>query len=151
MTMGCWSCFLNQDHLNAAFSHFCGEENWQKSLVLLLFLSIWQHNTMRIENKGPDDTWRDVDDHLTYEAYDAADEGVEVTAVPRHDGFLLGQQSFPRRLHHIHGDLSDENLTQEIEKERQIKKKWQSEGTMKKLGAPLQSRGDICVFLQVPL
>lgn len=33
---------------------------------------------------------------LTYEAYDAADKGVEVTTVSCHNGFLLGQESFPR-------------------------------------------------------
>lgn len=47
---------------------------------------------------------------LTYEAYDAADKGVEVTTVSCHNGFLLDQESFPRWFHHIHGHLSDENL-----------------------------------------
>ncbi len=47
---------------------------------------------------------------LTNEAYDAAYKGVEVTAVSCHNGFLLGQESFPRGFHHIHGHLSNENL-----------------------------------------
>lgn len=58
----------------------------------------------------------------TYEAYDAADKRVEVTTVSCHDGFLLGQQSFPRRLHHIHGHLANENLhTRERRKNQQVK------------------------------
>lgn len=49
-------------------------------------------------------------DSLTYEANDAADQRVEVAAVSRHDDFLLGQESLPRRFHHVHGHLADENL-----------------------------------------
>lgn len=66
-------------------------------------------------------SWRNKS--LTYEAYDATDKGVEVTTVSCHDGFLLGQESFPRRLHHVHGHLADENLhtrMQETQEEEQI-------------------------------
>lgn len=67
--------------------------------------------------------WLEKKKSLTYEAYDATDKGVEVTTVSCHDGFLLGQESFPRRLHHVHGHLADENLhtrTQETQQEEQI-------------------------------
>lgn len=47
---------------------------------------------------------------LTDEADDAADERVEITVVPRHDGLLLSQESLPGRFHHVHGHLSDEDL-----------------------------------------
>lgn len=54
---------------------------------------------------------------LTYEADDAADEGVQVTAVSCHDGFLLRQEGFSGRLHHVHGDLSDKDLRERAQKE----------------------------------
>ncbi len=70
---------------------------------------------------------------LTYEAYDAADKGVEVTTVSCHNGFLLGQESLPRWFHHIHGHLSDENLhTQKMpERERQKKEEIQKDSELK--------------------
>lgn len=50
------------------------------------------------------------DASLTYKAYDAANKRIEVTAVSCHYCFLLGQESFPRWFHHVHGHLPNENL-----------------------------------------
>ena len=75
---------------------------------------------------------------LTYKAYDAADKGVEVTTVSCHDGLLLGQESFPRRLHHVHGHLSDENLhTKKRQRATQKQEHRQGRKENIKLGIPL--------------
>lgn len=55
---------------------------------------------------------------LTDEANDAAHQRVEVTTVSGHDGLLLSQQSFPGRLHHVHGHFTDEDLRRKPRQER---------------------------------
>lgn len=86
---------------------------------------------------------------LTDEANDAAHQRVEVTTVSGHDGLLLSQQSFPGRLHHVHGHFTDEDLRRKQRQGQSRKGEREEEGSRKlKVLQSLQLMGKICTQTQ---